>query len=545
MSRGSSAAASLARLAAAMAAAAATALGMLAAAGSVELPQARMELARHAAGIPDRPEPLPPPAPPAKVLVVSPPPPPAIDLGDVRAPLPAAQDRALRARLDAAVAESGVVGTVGIVVIDPDGRVVYDLGGDQPLRPASTSKLVTAAAALIGYGPDHRFTTRLLSTAAPGPDGTVSGTLVLEGSGDPTLATPVFDEEVWPDRPATPLAALADAAVAAGVARVEGGVVGDPSWFAGPSRASGWREGYFTDLDTALTSALTIDAGRELVDVGGRLQGVVAADPALAAAQALATLLGERGVAVAAVRSSPTPPQADLVVGAVASAPLAELLAWTVQRSDNHLADGIFRAVGRLGFGDGSWTAAHEEALRALEPLGLDLASARLEDGSGLSRLDRLSARQLAELSFRMATSPLATSWAEAQAVAGESGTLRRRLLGTIAEGRLRGKTGSLDDVRALAGQVVGPDGRSHHFAVVVDRMPPDAVAAAVLLQDLVVLELTADLLGCERVTPPSASPSPDVQAPPRLPDFACPSQSNAPSTTVSPETASTTPSAR
>jgi D-alanyl-D-alanine carboxypeptidase/D-alanyl-D-alanine-endopeptidase (penicillin-binding protein 4) len=405
---------------------------------------------------------------------------------------------------------------VGVAVLDQDGREVFAARPDDLLLPASTEKLVPAAAALRLLGPQHRFTTTVLATAPVGPDGTLSGDLVLVGGGDPVLATPTFATQAEPDRPHTPLAVLADQVVAAGVRRVSGEVLGDSSAFADEPLPAGWRPEYLDLLEGVRTSALTVDAGRRLGIRDGRLISDPEPDPPTLAAAHLRTLLIERGVAVdGGPRGTRTPPPGVAELGRVESPALAELLTYLLQHSDNQMADQVFRSVG-AATGDGTWTGSAAAARAALADLGVDAEGVVLADGSGLSRDDRVSARFLAQLDLAM-TGQAAADWEPVQALAGHSGTLRHRLRGTPAEGRLRGKTGSLEDVRALAGAVVGPNGTRHHFAVIGNGLDDPAAAAVRDLADQVVLALAEQLYGCQRtelLPPPPEDPA-DPPPPP------------------------------
>jgi hypothetical protein len=98
-------------------------------------------------------------------------------------------------------------GVVGLAVIDSASRQLAYRNADRPMLPASTMKLVTAAAALRLLGPGHRFVTRVFATSEVDADGVVDGDLVIVGGGDPVLATPTFMRHVNSERPATPLAA--------------------------------------------------------------------------------------------------------------------------------------------------------------------------------------------------------------------------------------------------------------------------------------------------------------------------------------------------
>ncbi len=466
------------------------------------------------------PSPAPPPAPaPAPEPPPEPSPPP--EPPPPSAP-PKPPDTALTARLGGLLTDPALAGLpIGVSVVDEQGRPVFSSEqGTTPLLPASTQKLVTAAAALATFGPQHRFATAAGTTTPPAPDGTVVGDLVLVGGGDPVLASPAFDDGVEPDRPSTSLAVLADRVAASGIRRVSGAVVGEASAWADEPLPTGWLPRYLTGLDGVRASPLTVDAGRVLSVDSGRVVGRAAEDPAAQAAAQLHALLAERGVAVeAGWRSSRVPVGVAVELARVESPPLIELTRWAVQESDNALADGLFRAVGAAR-GPPTWAGSAEAAIAVLEPLGLDWTGAVLADGSGLSRDDRLPPSLLALLDLQMSRSSLGVEWDSLMAVTGQSGTLRRRLVDTIAAGRVRGKTGSLSDVRALTASAVGPTGERYVLAILANGLvTSDATTRVRALTDQVVLALVEDLYGCVRVEVPP--PAPDPAAPP--PDPAAP----------------------
>lgn len=427
--------------------------------------------------------------------------------GATAGPAVPARDRRLRARLEAVLAqpELRVQGRLGVRVTDAAGGVVLDRRGHTPLLPASTLKLVTAAAALRTLGPGFRYVTRVAATRQP-DDGVVRGDLVIVGSGDPALATATF-ARVEPDRPRTPLEALAGRLRRAGVRRVTGRVVGDAGLFAHEPLAAGWPGRYLYSLDTTRVSGLTVNGGRELFLRGGRLQARPAKDPAREAAALLTEALADRGVKVAGA------PAAGRVAGQgrpaatvarVRSDPLLVLLRHTLQQSDNHMADAIFRTLGSAIVGRGGWSDAGAATRLVLSPLGLDWGGVVIADGSGLSRADRVTAAFLTQLDAGMSGSRLTDSWQRLQAVAGRSGTLEDRLVGTIAEGRLHGKTGTLTDVRALAGSVEGPGGERVHLAVVANGLDDRAFTRAGALADELAIRIVAELYDCRRAGRPS-----------------------------------------
>lgn len=453
----------------------------------------------------------------------------AIDLGEPAPLTVAAPDDPLVAAITPlmvdAITRAGDAGVSGIHVIDADGRVLFDSGGTAPLLPASTAKLVTAAAALAAFGPDHTFTTELRA-APPGPGGVVTGDVLLVGGGDPTLVSQAFiDQRVDPDRPQTPIAALADQVVAAGITRIDGSVVGHDDYLEGTPLARGWPPRYLEDLDATPISGLTVDRGLELYTTdAGTVRSRASADPALDAARVLTQALRERGVEVVgepATTVGEEPPEAPQVLASLDSPSLQLMLAWMVQDSDNHLADTLLRAVGRRVEGEGSFSDGADQAEAVLADLQLDLSTTDLKDGSGLSRDSRVPAALLTALNYRMTRSTVGAVWQDLMAVSGESGTLQRRLVDSIAERRLRGKTGSLADVRALSGAVVGPDGRPLYVTVVSNDLEGPQLASARRLQDLVVLNLAAHLHGCTEIVP-TEPPDTGPSGLPPLPTHTC-----------------------
>ncbi len=443
-----------------------------------------------------------PPATPATPAPATPAPSPSPS----PAPAPDPADAPLAARLAGLLAEPDAAG-VAVAVLDDRGATVFAARADEPLLPASTMKLVAAAGALAALGPDHRFATTAEAAGELGPDGTLTGDLVLRGGGDPVLATPLFADQVEPDRPETRLDALADQIVAAGVRRVTGRVLGDAGAWADEPLPTGWTEAYLTSFDGVRSTALTVDAGRELANRDGRVVALPAVDPPATAANQLRVLLAERGVLVdgGAASARGTPPGRGL--GTVTSPPLRDLLAFVVQASDNQVADMVFRAIG-AATGDPTWAGSAAGAQEALAVLDLDWTGVVAADGSGLSRDDRVPAAFLAALDRGVTRSDAAAEWEALMAVSGQSGTLRRRLVGTAAEGRLRGKTGTLSDVRSLSGAVVGPDGRRTFVTVIANDLPPERIEGVRRITDEVVLAVAEHRYGCARL-PPALPPEP------------------------------------
>ena len=413
---------------------------------------------------------------------------------------PTTPEQRLQLRLARILGRSTTGGRVGLAVLDAEGHAIFGDAAGRPMIPASTQKLPVAAAALSRLGTDFRYVTTVHATALPDAAGVVDGDLVLVGGGDPTLAGPEF-ARIEPSRPLTPLAALARRIKRAGITRVRGRILGDPTIFADEPVAAGWLPRYFDHLDTTRSSGLTVDKGRRLFRKGGTLRAVPAEDPAHQAARSLRRLLRDRGVAVkgraVALRASvPTATE----VASIRSPAMGRLLRYMVQRSDNHLADAIFRTLGSAE-GDSTWIGSAGAVATTLTPLQLDWDGVVLADGSGLSRANRVSPAFLAQLQSRMWRSNLREQWHRLLAVAAESGTLRYRFRDTVAAQRIFGKTGSLRDVVALVGTVVGPAERLLHFAFTGNRVGSTSDMRA--LTDRAVVAMAEELYECRRVRPP------------------------------------------
>lgn len=482
---------------------------------------------------------------------------------DPPSPLPDGRDELIERTqelLDAAALAADDA-TLGVLVTDGDGRTIAAHRADVPLLPASTMKIVTAAAILTTLGPDGRFRTRVDATAPIDADGVLRGDLLLVGGGDPALATDEYTRWVYPARPATPLASLADDLIAAGLRRVDGEVIGLAPGFTGPTRAEGWPDRYFSSFDARYASGLTVDGGLRTIltypepepdadaPEGGANGGDAdpadvpdavdepdpgseeepedlgpptvtvdhVQDPAAHAATELARLLEERDVEVAGTPRSgevAAPPVGRLAT--VQSPPMDELLRFTVGRSDNHLADGMFQTIGRVRTGEGSWARGDRALRQVLDRFQIDHDGAVFADGSGLSRDDRLSPRLLVDLDRTMTDGPVAETWVSLMAVMGETGTLRQRLRGTVAEGRFRGKTGTLRDVVALSGAVLGDDGTRYHLAVLANDADGPGRWVARDLMDELALRLSAEVAGCAVAV--TRTEPPENGGPPPLP---------------------------
>lgn len=333
----------------------------------------------------------------------------------------------------------------GAVAVDlTDGRVVFSRNERRALLPASTEKLAVAFSALRELGPDFRIETDVLG--AGDLDGTTwRGDLVLKGFGDPTLTRADLRE-------------LARGVHAFGIRRVTGGVVGDESYFDEQRAVSGWKPGYLI-WESPPLSALVVDRAR--------YRGRTSRYPAHAAAVLFRAELVAAGVAVAGRARVEATAAADFPLAFVHSPPLAELVRFMGVESDNFTAELLLKQLGAQELGLGTSAGGAAVVTASLREHRVPLAGVRVVDGSGLSLLNRLTAASLVVLLHEAWADPeLRPGFVRALAVAGVSGTLRRRLVGL--RGRVQAKTGTTAAASALAGYVSG----RYAFAVLHNGRP-------------------------------------------------------------------------
>lgn len=375
---------------------------------------------------------------------------------DADAPLPAADAVATLAR---AVAEDRRLGTSTTVRVADvlTGTVLADVGGDVPQTPASTTKLLTAVAAVSALGTERTLRT---SVVQPAP-----GAIVLVGGGDMMLGAGVGNPEAVNGR-----AGLTDLAVATARALGEAGVTQvtlglDDTLFAGPAYSPGWQASY--NRYVAPISALAVSLG----ETSTRPYSVRQADPALEAARTFATLLAAQGVTVTGRPTRTTAPDGATELAAVESAPMRDIVRYTVQVSENTVAE----VLGRLVAAERGLPASFEGATRAVvaevAAQGVDVTGVDVRDCSGLDAASTIPARVLTDLVVAAAApgSPALLPVVVDLPVGGWQGTLDERFLTGAPRGLVRAKTGSLPGVTSLAGTVQTQEGRLLAFAVLAD----------------------------------------------------------------------------
>jgi serine-type D-Ala-D-Ala carboxypeptidase/endopeptidase (penicillin-binding protein 4) len=335
-------------------------------------------------------------------------------------------------------------GASGAFVYDvdaPKNRTLFSWASSTRRILASNNKLFTTAAILDRFGADGRFVTTAYPRREDGINGQrLSGNLVLVGAGDPALGTRSFAHRA--NLPLTPLRHIAREIRDAGIRRITGGIRADDTVF--DRRRGVGATGWHPNVDLSPLSGLSFNSGA----VGGHY----AKNPELEAARTLRHMLRKLHIHVAkGIGRSELPGSAleNPPLASVSSPPLQRLVEKTNKPSNNFFAEMLLK---RLGARTGAKGTTHRGAHRVhkfAHEIGTDLNSV---DGSGLSRKDKASPREVGKLLVGMHDTQEKKAYIHSLPLAGHEGTVSGRMRGTAADGRCRTKTGTLTGVSALSG---------------------------------------------------------------------------------------------
>lgn len=427
------------------------------------------------------------------------------------------------------LADAQIPATAVAVLVQPvdGGPPLVQTNVDQPMNPASVMKLVTAFAALERFGPAHTWQTRV-ALGGPVENGVLDGDLFLIGGGDPrldagrlwkllrqvralgvdkvagdivvdgsALALPPHDPAAFDGKALRPYNSVAFGllvhANTLDLALVPAALPGEPVRIAANpplhgleldnrlATADGECGSWYRDLDAQIEAG---PGGPRLALVGsvpascGRRDWGVAPLPAERfAVAAVAGLWAEIGGGIeGSVRPGKAPADAPTLL-VETSPPLAEAVREMNKWSSNVLARQLVATLGADDPAAVDMVARGAEAVRAeLAAAGIDVTGLVIENGSGLSRVERVTARTLGELLLAAWRRPYMPEFVASLPIVGLDGTARRRLSESAARGYAHVKTGSINEVRAVAGYVLNRDGRRHVVAVLVNH--PNAAAS-------------------------------------------------------------------
>jgi serine-type D-Ala-D-Ala carboxypeptidase/endopeptidase (penicillin-binding protein 4) len=346
----------------------------------------------------------------------------------------------------------------GSVVEVGTGEVLYAHNANRGYTPASTMKLLTSTAALSILGPEHTFKTSVVSPKR--------GQIILVGGGDPYLARKASAD--YPRRATINGLARATASRLKHdkIKKVSLGY--DSSLFEGPAWNPRWPAFYRNSVSG--TSALWVDEG----PIGFGSPGPRPKDPAKQAATAFADALSKQGISVTATRRAQMPESAPLVAR-VSSMPLERIVEHLIMVSDNDAAEVIYRQAAVGAGRPGSIAEANKVVRSELSRLGIWEQGMTINDGSGLARQTKVPADSMVKM-LRAAAGqdhPELRAVITGLPVAGVEGSLKRQYYddqSLAGRGVVRGKTGTLNKVRARAGVLRSTDGSLLAYAFLINN---------------------------------------------------------------------------
>jgi D-alanyl-D-alanine carboxypeptidase/D-alanyl-D-alanine-endopeptidase (penicillin-binding protein 4) len=427
------------------------------------------------------------------------------------------------------------------------GEYLYKRNEDKLFIPASDLKLFTTSVGLITLGSDYKFRTNLYMNGYI--DGSIlKGDLVIRGRGDPTISERFYDGnmlKVYND--------WADSLLNEGIDEITGNIIGDDnafddiglgagwawdyesSWFAAPSSAICFNDNcvdvvitvnkkthqpdvtiapdtkYIIILNKAVAvpkdSSTAIEVYREpgtnVITVYGTIRDnsdsvktyVTVNNPTQYAMVVLKDVLNRKGILIDGYPIDVNDMTNSLDYSKMKpiftqySPPLKEIIKVTNKQSQNLYAEQILKTIGleKKGFG----TVANGISVegRVLKEMGINPESMNLVDGSGLSRLDLVTPRQIVALLSYMYKSRYFIPFFNSLPIAGVDGTLGDRMQNTKAQGKIRAKPGYLEGVRNLSGYAYTGDNEPIAFTIIVNNFSVP-VKLADNIQDLVCLRI-------------------------------------------------------
>ena len=435
----------------------------------------------------------------------------------------------------AALRDSGLpAASLGVVARPLDGSVPgLALRADDAMAPGSAMKLVTAVVSLDVLGINHRGRTELLASAAP-QDGVIAGELILRGGADPDLDWPALwwllrqlresgvreirgglrvDRTLFtPERPdlgqppfdeapefpynVIPDAlhlngSLLDYELSADGQRVSarslpalpGLRVDASAMHVGAARCKDWDEGWKPALLQPEGEGWRLTLQGEFPRDCQRRAALQLVDRQWLTVQMLRRFWTELGGSLGPGDEQGPTPAGAVLLASHQGRPLAELLRPVLKSSDNALTRLIYLQLGAQAARPGEPTqAAADRVVRQwLQAHGLDDRSLVLDNGSGLSRSERISPALMAGLLRVAQAGRQAPELQQALPIAGLDGTMTRRLKASPAAGLARLKTGTLRDAVGLAGYIPDARGRLWVFAAMVNDPQAGAKGRVVL----------------------------------------------------------------
>ncbi|MCL5029383.1 MAG: D-alanyl-D-alanine carboxypeptidase/D-alanyl-D-alanine-endopeptidase [Bacteroidetes bacterium] len=427
------------------------------------------------------------------------------------------------------------------------GEYLYKRNEDKLFMPASNLKLFTSAAGLIILGSEYKFRTNIFMNGYV--DGSVlKGDLVIQGRGDPSISGRFYNGnmlKVYTD--------WADSLANEGIDEITGNIIGDDNafdevglgagwawdyesnWFAAPSSAICFNDNcidivvtvnkktrqpevtvspdtkYVIILNKVTTvpkdSITSIDAYRELgtnvITVFGTIRDnsdsvktyVTVNNPTQYAMVVFKDVLRKKGIIIDGYPIDINDMTTSIDYNKMKllftqdSPPLKDIIKVINKNSQNLYAEQLLKTIGLETKGFGNVENGVSAENKVFKDMGINPESMNIVDGSGLSRLDLVTPKQIVSLLSYMYKSKYFIPFFNSLPIAGVDGTLGDRLQNTKAQGKIRAKTGFIEGVRSLSGYAFTGDNEPIAFSIIVNNFNVP-VKLAENIQDLVCLRL-------------------------------------------------------
>lgn len=419
---------------------------------------------------------------------------------------------------------------VGIYIEDlQSGEVIYKQNEHKLFVPASNMKIYTSAASIVNLGEEFRFETGLYADGELN-QGVLNGNLIIRGSGDPAISGRYYDNDVlaifrnW-----------ADSLKTRGILKIEGKLIGDDSYFSGSPLRQGWEwddESFYyapqisalsfndncvdfsirsgnevgdtviveinplTDYVDITNNAMTInpdslgfldiwrERGQNRVHINGQLiqggedvESITIENPTEYFLDVFYRVLEGRGIEISegfeSVSTNILNFEENITLLFKHYSPtLAELTHTLNKRSNNFFAEQFLSTLGAQYKKRGTARAGREVVSNWVQRLGVASDEFIMVDGSGLARQNMIAPSATASVLRYMYHHKSFDTFLQTLPIAGLDGTIKYQMRGTVAQGRVFAKTGTLTRARALSGYIRTTDNRMLLFVTMFNNYP-------------------------------------------------------------------------
>lgn len=442
----------------------------------------------------------------------------------------------LNAVLDPIIAHRLPNADVGVVVADAKtGKILYDHRGFHAFTPASNAKLLTTTAALLALGPDFRFKTSAWIKKSALKKGRLTSNVWLKFTGDPSFTVSKLNQ-------------LISKLKAHGINTIDGNIVIDDSAFKAPNYAPGWvqddiawyyaapitsvilnqnalvytlapsqRLGYNAHLvpestdqsikihdnittvtekqaDYRCALSINIDRDNTIRATGcwpisnkAKTVGIALRDPNRYAMSVIHQALKANHITLTGrIVTGKLPKQANRIA-VIKSWPLKDLIKTILKDSNNIYTESLTKTLGATQYGQGNFTSGAQAIKNILKRrAGLNTQQLYLTDGSGLSRYDLVSPRDLVRLLYVIDhNQKLSALIKPALPNAGEDGTLAWRMQAFDTAGHIKAKTGSMRGIVALSGYLTTQHKQELIFSLIVNHIVGSSDEAKAIETDI------------------------------------------------------------